>query len=84
MISLAKGYRATPSNNHTYWTYHNVQTPFSSALFDLIAAPVLAAALHSRPMLDTDSALYDLFAAPVLAAALHYRTMLDTDSALLG
>jgi hypothetical protein len=61
-----------------------VQTPFSSALFDLIAAPVLAAALHSRPMLDTDSALYDLFAAPVLAAALHYRTMLDTDSALLG
>ena len=27
-----------------------------SALLNLIVAPVLAAALHSRPMLDTDSA----------------------------
>ena len=44
-----------------------------SALYDMIAAPVLTAvfAYHSRPMLDIDSALYDLIAAPVLAAALH-------------
>jgi hypothetical protein len=58
-----------------------------TALYDSIAAPVLAAVsvfpLHYRPVLDTDSALYDLFAAPVLAAALHYRPMLDTDTALL-
>ena len=53
-----------------------------SALYDFIAAPVLAAELHTRPMLDTDSALLDMFAAPVLAAELHSRPMLDTDSAL--
>ena len=39
-----------------------------SALYDILAAPVLAAALHTRPMLDTDSALYDKLSAPVLAA----------------
>jgi hypothetical protein len=33
-----------------------------STLLGLIAAPVLAAALPSRPMLETDSALYDLIA----------------------
>ncbi len=35
-----------------------------SALLDFIAAPFLAAELHSRPMLDTDSALLDMFVAP--------------------
>jgi len=39
-----------------------------SALFGIIVTPVLAAALHTRPMLATDSALYDFIAAPVLAA----------------
>ena len=52
------------------------------ALYDLFVAPVLAAALHSCPMLDTDSALYNFIAAPDLAAALHSCPMLDTDSAL--
>ena len=55
-----------------------------SALYDKIAAPVLAAVLHSRPMLEADSALYNLISALFLAAelALHTRPMLDTDSAL--
>ena len=53
-----------------------------SACLDLIFAPVLFAALHSRPMLVTDSALLDTFAAPFLAAELHSRPMLVTDSAL--
>ena len=56
-----------------------------SALYDLFAAPVLAAAaaaLHSRPMLDTDSALLDIPAAPVLAAEFLSHPMLETDSAL--
>ncbi len=57
-----------------------------SALYDKLAAPVLAASFairYYRPMLDTDSASFDIPAAPVLAAALHSRPMLDTDSALL-
>ncbi len=40
-----------------------------TALYDLIVAPVFAAALHSRPMLDTDSALLDMIATPDVAAA---------------
>ncbi len=39
-----------------------------SALYDFTAAPVLAAALHYRPMLGKDSALYDLIAAPFVLA----------------
>jgi hypothetical protein len=41
-----------------------------SALLDMPAAPILAAAFvfHYRPMLDAYSALYDGIAAPVLAA----------------
>jgi hypothetical protein len=35
-----------------------------SALLDMPAAPVLAAAFHTRPMLFPDSALYDLIIAP--------------------
>ena len=45
----------------------------------------MVAALHSRPMLETDSALYDSIAAPALAAVFafhYYRPMPDTDSAL--
>ncbi len=40
-----------------------------SALYDLIVAPVLAAAFHYRPMLDTYSASLDKIATPVLVAA---------------
>jgi len=54
-----------------------------SALYDFIAAPLLVAVLHSRPMLETDTALYDFKAAPFLVAALHSRSMLDTHSASL-
>ena len=50
---------------------------------ELELSTVFVAALHSRPMLDTDSALLDMFAAPFLAAELHSRPMLVTDSALL-
>ena len=39
-----------------------------SALLGIIAAPFLAATLHTRPMLDTDSALFGIIAAPILAA----------------
>ena len=56
-----------------------------SALYDLIAAPALAAGFefhYYRPMPDTDSALNDLIAAPAAAAefVFHYRPMLDADS----
>ena len=56
-----------------------------SALYDLIAAPALAAVFafhYYRPMPDTDSALNDLIAAPAAAAefVFHYRPMLDADS----
>jgi hypothetical protein len=49
-----------------------------SALYDLIAAPALAAVFafhYYRPMPDTDSALNDLIAAPAAAAefVFHYR-----------
>ena len=49
-----------------------------SALYDLIAAPALAAVFafhYYRPMSDTDSALNDLIAAPAVAAefVFHYR-----------
>ena len=48
-----------------------------SALLDLFAAPVLAAAfaLHSRPMPETDSALLDKLVAPVLAASFFFITI---------
>jgi hypothetical protein len=39
-----------------------------STFYDMIATPVLAAALHSHPMLDTDSAFYDFIVAPFLIA----------------
>ena len=78
--------------------YYCLMLDTDSAMYDLIFAPVLAAALHYRPMLDTDSALFDLIDAPVLAAVFAFprtpllailefrysRPMLVTDSALLN
>jgi hypothetical protein len=50
--------------------YDKLFAPFLAAafVFAFPRAPVLAKALHSRPMLETDSALLDLIAAPFFVA----------------